>query len=873
MADDTRGIPFLQANRPIAVMSPLGPDVLLLAGFRGSEAISRPFRFELDLMADNRLDIGFDQLIGADLTFRMILPDGTWRYFNGICSRLAQGERDKTFTRYEAEVVPRVWFLEKVARSRTFQYLSVPEILGQVFAGFKVAFHLEGTYHPRVFCVQYRETDFAFASRLMEDEGISYYFRHEVESEATDPDGHASFSADHTLVIVDRPRGFLDLPEPGRRVTFEEVVGASGGDGGGSRDEGRVRSWTKAQELRSGKISLRDSHFELPRDTLEAEALTPELVRVGQVDHRLKLDANGRLELYDFPGGYARRFDGIDAGGADRGGELAKIYEDARRVAALRMLREASLAISIEGEGNCRQFSAGFRFELERHFNGDGAYLLTEVEHVATLGDTYRSGGDADLTYQNRFACLPAALPFCPPRETPRPRIDGTQTALVTGSTARQAYLDRLGRIKVLFPWDREGNRGGGSSCWVRVAQPWAGNGWGAFFWPRIGHEVVVTFEEGDPDRPLVIGSVYNAENLPPFRPSSDPMVNGIKSCSEFGDPLGKFNGIVFYDEQGDEHTQVHSQKFALSTNETAQCTQVGKNRVSIVGGLKKSGAGSGSGGAGDDEDEDIRDLIDDGPGADGAGMADGAATGKGGLGGPPAGVVQSILEGLGWDDNAAGGWATDLGVGYGEARDATVGMRHDDRVGGHASYHLDPFGWSAELDRDDSLNARETRYGDLEALGSMIGKNEVKLAAEGAFHFGRHVGVRRGQTTTLDSPIDPGSPAADAAEQSVLLRMLFLTLAGSSTADALDYKKGQWAVDGKTSQDTIKTLIGLETLEAIRANIRSKSDDLQSANELIQKSRMQPDPNAEVGKFLAGMIGYLDVKSDEVIALEQESR
>src|SRR5262249_34785087 len=249
---------------------------------------------------------------------------------------------------------------------------------------------------------------------------------------------------------------------------------------------------------------------------------------------------------------------------------------------------------------------------LARHFDADGAYLLTRVEHTARL--TVRPGDDqgddeaaSHLTYENRFGCVPIGLPYRPPRIVPRPVISGVQTAPVVGPRGGELFCDKYGRVKVQFHWDREGKKDGDSSCWVRVAQPWAGRRWGAFFWPRVGHEVVVAFEEGDPDQPLIVGSVYNAANMPPFVLPQNNMLAGLKSASVRGKAHENFNGIVFDDEKGREHLSIHSERHLTITSELDKLFDSGRHKAERVSSVSLFTVGTlpGGGGSGGGDDPD----------------------------------------------------------------------------------------------------------------------------------------------------------------------------------------------------------------------------------------------------------------------------
>jgi type VI secretion system secreted protein VgrG len=442
-----------QAHRSLAVTTSLGPDALLLTGFTGQEAISQLFSFRLNLLAANDKTIACDKILGQRVTIDLALPGGKKRCFDGIASRIVQGSRDTEYTQYQLEMVPQFWLWTKKVQSRTFQHLTVPDILKQVLAGLDVTFDIRGDFHPRDFCVQYRESDFHFANRLMEEEGIYYFFKH-------GPDGHK-------MVVANTSYSHPDLPARST-ITYEEVEG-------GQRADSRITAWEKTQELRAGKYTLWDHCFELPGKHLEATKLLSGNVQAGKASHPLSVVGNDKLEIYDYPGGYAQRFDGVDRGGADRPEDLPRIYDDARRTVDIRMQQEAVQALTIRGASTCPQMVPGHKFTLERHYHADGLYLLTRVEHTVHLGVNFRSGGDAVLNYSNTFRCLPFGVPYRPAQTTPRPTVRGTQTAVVVGPAGEEIFTDKYGRVKVQFPWDRHGKTNADSSCWVRVATPWAG--------------------------------------------------------------------------------------------------------------------------------------------------------------------------------------------------------------------------------------------------------------------------------------------------------------------------------------------------------------------------------------------------------------
>ena len=568
-------MPITQDKRPLKVNTPLGKDAIFITSFSAREGISQLFQYYLELIAPNDTDVSFDQLLGQKVTVELATLQDKSRFFNGIVSRFSQGQRDQQFTTYRAEVVPQFWLLTRKWESRIFQHISVPDILKKVLEGIATAFEIVGNFEKRDFCVQYRETDFNFASRLMEEEGIFYYFRHT--------------SDEHKMVLTNNSAGLSDVPDQST-VVFDEIFG-------GRRPDLRIFSWSKVQEMRAGKYTLFDHCFEQPQSHLEASKTIQDSVQVGTVTHKLKVGGNDKLEIYDYPGEYAQRFDGIDKSGGEQPAEVQKIFQDNQRTVGIRMQQEAVPSIEITGSSNCSQFMSGFTFTLDRHFNANGKYVLTTVMHTARMSN-FASGGVGDFQYSNSFTCIPAALPYRPARGTFRPVVQGTQTAVVVGPSGEEIFTDKYGRVKVQFHWDRDGKNDADSSCWVRVGQNWAGKRWGASFWPRIGQEVIVDFLEGDPDQPIIIGSVYNVDQMPPYlgngldpKHKNDNKVSGIKSNTT---PGGQgYNEIRFDDNKGKEEVFLHAERNLEMTTKNDSLARILGNRHQIIGN-EKDGSKSG---------------------------------------------------------------------------------------------------------------------------------------------------------------------------------------------------------------------------------------------------------------------------------------
>lgn len=552
-----------QDNRPMRVTTPLGKDALLLVGFSGTESLSQLYSYQLSVLAQEGAKLDFSKLLGKKVSVTIELDDeGTkTRFFSGVCRRVREVGEKNLFGVYSLEVVPQFWMLTRKTQSRTFQHLSVPDILKKVLAGLNVTYEIQGTFEPRDYCSQYRESDFGFASRLMEEEGIFYFFRHAGGGE--------------TMVVANTPQSHADVPHE-NAIRFQPIEG-------GMRDQRCIDLWEKSQELRSGKVTLWDHCFELPHKHVEADKVIQDSVALGDVTHKLKVGGNDALELYDYPGGYAQRFDGIDKAGGEQPSKLQKIFDDNKRTAEIRMQEEAVAGISISGGSACRQLVPGHKFTLSEHANANGAYVLTSVTHRAELPGHYISGEGSGFHYQNLFTCIPLALPFRPARTTPRPSIQGTQTAVVVGKAGEEIDTDKYGRVKVQFHWDREGKNDLGSSCWVRVATAWAGKQWGMIHIPRVGQEVVVGFEEGDIDRPIVLGSVYNADTMPPYALPDNKTQSGIKTrSSQRGDPEN-FNEICFEDKKGEELLYIRAEKDQTIAVENDEAHWVGHDRLKTV--------------------------------------------------------------------------------------------------------------------------------------------------------------------------------------------------------------------------------------------------------------------------------------------------
>jgi type VI secretion system secreted protein VgrG len=544
---------YLEENRFLFIETRLGPNELLLLSFTGTEGISQLFSFQLELVSQNHR-IKFEDVIGQAVSFGVSGQDGHEpRHIHGIVTAFTQLPSLHRLARYRAEVSPKLWLLTKRQQSRVFQQMSVPDILRSVLSECDIdsTIDVQGTFHSREYCVQYRETDFNFISRLMEEEGIFYFFRHSQRG--------------HRMILANTPQSHADIPGDASLI-YEEVEG-------GGREELRITNWEKSQHWGSGKATFRDYCFEMPTKDLEAEKGVLESVQVGRVTHKLKVAGNDNFEVYDYPGGYAKRFDSGDPG------NVSKIFDDNQHLAEVTMQQMEGAQFDIRGNGYVHTMAPGFRFALTRHFNADGQYVITSVAHSAREGGLYSESADARQDqYANSFECIPLALPYRPPRVSRKPLVWGCQTATVSGSGGGEGICtDEFGRIKVQFHW----NRGGSDSCWARVASYWAGDRWGAIHIPRIGQEVVVSFLEGDPDHPIVVGSVYNADNMPPYDLPGEKTRSGVKSQTAGG---SGYNEICYEDAAGAEEIRIHAQKDLNAVVENDQTREIRMNDKTTVG-------------------------------------------------------------------------------------------------------------------------------------------------------------------------------------------------------------------------------------------------------------------------------------------------
>ena len=519
------------SEQPARVKTPFADD-LLFSRMNGFEQLGRLYQYELELLSP-KPDLALDDLLGKDLTVELDLPNGGIRYFHGFVTEFSQTGQRGRYAAYTAIVHPWFWFLTRTSDCRIFQEKTVPDIIKEVFrdlgfTDFKDS--LSAEYRQWEYCVQYRETDFNFVSRLMEQEGIYYFFEQE--------DGK------HSLVMADAYGAHSPVPKYEKIPYYPPTETL--------RDE-HIYDWHLSKSVKSGTCAIGAFHFIKPKANL---AVTSSIIHPH---------ANEDFEIFDYPGEYYERGEGDRYAGV-RMEELACDYERVR------------------GETDARGIFPGGLFELEKFPRDDQnrEYLIVSMQHSLSAVD-YESDGGSGFKYNCSFEAMYSHDPFRTARTTPRPVVQGPQTAIVVGKSGEEIWTDEYGRIKVQFHWDRYGKKDENSSCFIRVSQSWAGGQWGGMSIPRMGQEVIVDFIEGDPDRPIVTGRVYNQDNMPPYDLPADKTKSTLKSRSSKGASADNFNEIRFEDLKGSEEMYVHAEK--------DQNTVVENNQTIVIG-FDKSDAG-----------------------------------------------------------------------------------------------------------------------------------------------------------------------------------------------------------------------------------------------------------------------------------------
>jgi len=527
----------------------LGEEVLKLISLKGHEALSEPYRFSVTLITKDDKPVDLAALLGTVVKVTLdaestAIPGVTHpkRYFNGYVAEVSRDVLPSAKWLYTVELRPWLWLLSKTKNCRIFQDKTVPQIVEEVFTdrGFNdFELRLSGTYQPREYCVQYRESELDFVSRLLEHEGIYYYFEFDEQK--------------HMLIITDdakqhKPKSTYETIDCGIMFTGNPTAETFGG---------RIHEWRPRLGMRSEKYVLKDYDFIKPTVKVEGQKPGKELLQEAE------------LEAFDYPGGFTE----VPIG---------------ERYAMVRMQEEQAQGELRSGQANSHGLMPGYVFTMAK--NNDPAqnveYLTVRAEHEFAVAPYEATDELEPRPYNCVFTALESATQFRPARVTPRPVIPGLQTAKVVGKDSEEIHTDLYGRIRVQFHWDREGKLDEKSSCFIRTAQIWAGPNWGSQHIPRVGHEVVVSFLEGDPDRPLIVGSVYNGLNLPAFPLPAQKEVSGVKSKSTLNGGT-RNNELSFDDTKDKEVINLHAQYNMRTVVENERFTKIGGDDTEVVEGTQ----------------------------------------------------------------------------------------------------------------------------------------------------------------------------------------------------------------------------------------------------------------------------------------------
>jgi type VI secretion system secreted protein VgrG len=549
---------YKQSGRLMKFSSPLGEDVLLIEALKGSEKISHLYDFQADLLATAGAEIDPKDIIGAKVTVEIALLEvqGT-RYVNGLVASFEQVSVGKDFDLYRVQIVPSLWLLRLSYNCRVFQDKTVMDIVKSVIStyGLSMADKTEGTLQPLDYCTQYSESDFNFISRITEQHGIFYWFEH--------TDG------DNKVIFGNSRSPYADCPLV-HKVKYYPVTS--------DREESYV-SLLYDFSATSTMVSGQHAHWDYDFRTYKAHQISPQTSASPY--------GKNAFEIFTYPGGeegYVKDTDKV----------LTSPNHATGFLTAQTGVTDSGSEI-YHGDSSARSFCSGYTFQVTDHPREawNRTYLLTEVFHQVDQWPPYRSEENSRTSYTNRFTAITSDILYRPPAITPRPRIYGPQTALVVAPAGDDLHLDKYGRVCVQFFWDRERKPNTPDSTWLRVAQPWAGNGWGTFFWPRANDEVIVQFINGDPDNPIVIGSVYNGTNMPKYALPEYSTRTGIVTRSSKGGTAATSNELRFEDKMGSEQIYLHAEKDMDHTIENDLRVTIGGKESVIIGASRLEKIGS----------------------------------------------------------------------------------------------------------------------------------------------------------------------------------------------------------------------------------------------------------------------------------------
>lgn len=514
-------------SRIFTLKNPLAED-LLFKSLTGTEQLSDIFLWDLTMLSP-RNNIQAKELLGKGITIE-IETEGAQRYLNAQITQFQKTGQEERYTEYQAKLRPWFWYATLSSDCRIYQHKNVVQIADEVLADypFTVKKKLYDNYKEIGYCVQYNETDFDFLSRLFEQEGIYYYFEHQ--------DG------EHALVLADYIGSHKPLPD------YEEIRYISA-DQLGTAGEECIHSWAVVESVRPGRYVTSDYDFKKPQAQLQQ-------IRSALNDH-----AHADYEMYQWGHGYTD---------PAHGEHLTRVE--------LERLQQGKMLVT--GKTNARGMAPGHTFKLYFHPDDlqNAEYLITEVKYKFNE-NPYASGEDhPDWTLD--FTVQKSTEQYRPAKKTPRPSVLGIHTAKVVGPPGEEIWCDKYGRVKLQFPWDRYGQSDENSSCWVRVSSPWAGGNFGGVNIPRIGQEVLIEYINGDINRPVIVGRVYNDFNMPPWGLPAAAVVSGLKSNTHKGSGYNEFS---MDDTAGNEKITIHGQHDMNTTVRNDQANTIHNNQTNTI--------------------------------------------------------------------------------------------------------------------------------------------------------------------------------------------------------------------------------------------------------------------------------------------------
>jgi len=827
--------PLTPVQTRIHLHSSLGVDRFRLTEIRGRERISGLYSFRLKLRTHRHDPVTLDQFTGLAAMASFQLPDPHWlsvvaadgapatRDFCGILSHVSYDHSDDRDRYFTAILRPRLWQLGLNRRFRMFSQQTTRTIVSTVLGSMNVQWRLANDTKLHNYCVQYGESDFAFVSRLLEADGLFYFFEHQYKGQAVDPKERTE-----RLVITDSIDAANSPPPSSSGDSASEASSDTSAPatpiyrfdnvGGGVRDSMRVRRWVATRQLVPETSRSLDRHFQRPSSLADSS---------HTIDGATASDASTWM---CYPSGIASRVDNITPSGDDRD-QLKDLDPWAESDAKIRAARLHYQVDRFRGAGDIATMSPGKKFQLVRDRVPDSTeYYLTQVEHLVRLATGQHSGPhSAELTYKNRFRCSSVSVPYRPALKTAKPRIDGVVPATVVADNSQkddQVCVDKYGRVKVVFPWQ---TGTADPSCWVRVGQFWAGPRWGAFFWPRVDHEVIVAFEHGDPDRPIIVGSVYNANNMPPLTLPSLKLSCGIHSCSHKGNPVNNTSTVVFHDKQGAEYLELHSETYHSISSETTEVKWSAGKEIQFKGHhwLFDAIGGSGGGGNNMSGDDDGADAVFKDTGGDSE------------SGFSATEMLQSIFMA---DDKG------EIDFTVGDSFSKTFGGSYASKYGCNISMVCDPMDFFEFL--ADKIGERAPTAGMLlnpllPLLFGAGGQGLTTFGGKSNLHYGTAVESHRGYKITkmLPTPKEPAvrfskgnetpvdAPATTACEIAVALLLIMDLLVMLLTKAAVSHQGSHWQGFVKFSEIwTFNLLPRLQGLLIFVESTEAKVDDASSS-------------------------------------------